>query len=728
MISSKFCIDFFFRYNSKVLITPIPEINFEEFNLLLLKLSLPNSFSAPLLPDKYQELLYICLINFQIFFDELLNGQIALSEPLENLISRFKAFINVELKAISVYNEAKLFLFKEIDYMTLTYRRLLNFLQDLDQYIVKVLKRQALLDLFHKAFSQFFQEIMRFQAIFTNNSENPQTHEIFLRIKAFLSEKLMDINEIWASDSNRKLINEQNSENLSLELNETPNKFDKKPIFQASTLYKDQPFFGNNDHNSKRSLDQESQIEIEFKNLNFHEETPIRCNKNMFDETFLPLKESNFFESFDDFTGKAGKLLKSQTKTLDPKTIPEESKLNNRPKGSMSISQNNNKDEYLDPKNSFRKFYIENTKYQVKTKEKYTSLKKMPSHIQVNGVFFIDPLFLLDQENRKEDFSLFNDLNDEDIDENYDSLDQSVYQGLKTSSMESKAFVDDEIMKQEIVSPLKRTKKKKVSSKIHQKPLKSSLKGKSDKIPQLLDISPHQQKSSTEFTFTNNLSTSSQLNIKIPLNYNNNDTSSDEDQEKELSAASPLVRRHNFLKKTFIDGGGHNIQNNLTVFMNPNEIIGDENSNIDVMLTEPEILKAISLSCAVRNNHSSVFFSKWVISKEKRKKIQKGRARAQKRWGVLQRIFQGFSYAKRILQIVKNFDEFIRQKVFRNEDLWFGKVMMTDGLILIGKGTKQGQGEGEQDFEGEFVYALNRKIRDFGKGGAFWIKENGDLY
>jgi hypothetical protein len=31
----------------------------------------------------------------------------------------------------------------------------------------------------------------------------------------------------------------------------------------------------------------------------------------------------------------------------------------------------------------------------------------------------------------------------------------------------------------------------------------------------------------------------------------------------------------------------------------------------------------------------------------------------------------------------------------------------------MGKGTKQGQGEGGLECEGEFIYAVNRKVRDF---------------
>lgn len=737
MISSKFCIDFFFRYNSKLLITPIPEINFDEFNLLLMKLNLPNSFTPPLIPNKYQELLYICLLTFQSLFDDLLNGPNTLSQSLENLIFKFKAFVSIEIKAISVYNEAKLFLFQEIDYLTLTYRRLLNFLQDLDQYIVNVLKRQVLIDSFHKAFSDFFQETLRFQPILEKTQENRATFEIFDRIKGFLSEKMLDLNEIWASDSNRKMINDQNSENLSIELNETPNKFNKgAPLFQASMLQKDQHF----SEKSARSIGEESQIqiEIELKNLNLPEETFLK-SRSPFDETFLPLKDANFCDSYDSLTQKekAAKFVKTQTKTLDPKTTPENSLLY-RPKPSMTIVQG----EYLDPKNSFRKFYFENSKYQIKTKEKTTSLKKLPMHIQVNGVVFLDPLYLLDQDNRKEDFSLFNDFVDEDIDENTDLMDQSFYyQGAK-SSLESKAMLDDEsVTKQEALSPKKqRKKKKKVSSKIQQKPskLKSSLKGgKSDKNLQTpivtQDVSPQRNISEpTFFPGVNQISSSSQIFINIlqtNLDHNNGYSSSEENLETDAIAASPLIKRHNFLKKTFVEGG-FRMQKSTILMNNTSDILGlgFEDSNIDVMLTEPEILKAISLSCVVSNNHSSVFFSKWVTGKQKRKVINTGRVHAQKRWVILRKMFKGFLFAKRSMGIAKSFEEFIRKKVFRNEDLWFGKVMAADGLILMGKGTQQGQGEGDIDCHGEFIYANNRKIRGYGVRGYLNPEREGDLY
>ena len=740
MISSKFCIDFFFRYNSKLLITPIPEINFDEFNLLLMKLNLPNSFTPPLIPNKYQELLYICLLTFQSLFDDLLNGPTTLSQSLEGLIFKFKAFVNIEIKAITVYNEAKLFLFQEIDYLTLTYRRILNFLQDLDQYIVNVLKRQALIDSFHKAFSDFFQEVVRFQPILEKIQENRATFEIFDRVKGFLSEKMLDINEIWASDSNRKMINDQNSENLSIELNETPNKFNNGALFQASMLQKDQHFSERSD--VRRSVGEESQIqiEIELKNLNLPEETLLK-SRNPFDETFLPLKDANFCDSYDSLTQKekAAKFVKTQTKTLDPKTIPENSLLF-RPKPSMTLVQG----EYLDPKNSFRKFYFENSKYQVKTKEKNTSLKKMPISIQVNGVVFIDPLYLLDQDNnRKEDFSLFNDFIDEDIDENTDLMDQSFYyQGAK-SSLESKAMLDDEsITKQEALSPKKqRKKKKKVSSKIKQKPskLKSSLKGgKSNQNLQTpiitQDISPQQKNSEpTFFPGVNNLSSSSQIFINIMQtnhdNYNNDYSSSEENLETDGFAASPLIKRHNFLKKTFVEGS-FRMQKSTIIMNNTSDImgLGFEDSNIDVMLAEPEILKAISLSCGVSNNHSSVFFSKWVAGKQKRKVINNGRVHAQKRWVIVRKMFKGFLFAKKSIGIAKNFEEFIRKRLFRNEELWFGKVMVADGLILMGKGTQQGQGEGDIDCHGEFIYANNRKIRGYGVRGYLNPEREDDLY
>ena len=322
-------------------------------------------------------------------------------------------------------------------------------------------------------------------------------------------------------------------------------------------------------------------------------------------------------------------------------------------------------------------------------------------------------------------------------------MDQSFYyQGAK-SSLESKAMLDDEsITKQEALSPKKqRKKKKKVSSKIQQKPskLKSSLKGgKSNQNLQTpiitQDISPQQKNSEpTFFPGVNNLSSSSQIFINIMQtnhdNYNNDYSSSEENLETDGFAASPLIKRHNFLKKTFVEGS-FRMQKSTIIMNNTSDImgLGFEDSNIDVMLAEPEILKAISLSCGVSNNHSSVFFSKWVAGKQKRKVINNGRVHAQKRWVIVRKMFKGFLFAKKSIGIAKNFEEFIRKRLFRNEELWFGKVMVADGLILMGKGTQQGQGEGDIDCHGEFIYANNRKIRGYGVRGYLNPEREDDLY
>ena len=60
--------------------------------------------------------------------------------------------------------------------------------------------------------------------------------------------------------------------------------------------------------------------------------------------------------------------------------------------------------------------------------------------------------------------------------------------------------------------------------------------------------------------------------------------------------------------------------------------------------------KAISLSYSVSNNHSSVFFAKWVIEKQKWKTINNGIV-------ILRKMFQGLLFAKMTIG-VKGFEEF----------------------------------------------------------------------
>lgn len=125
MISSKFCIDFFFRYNSKLLITPIPDIKFDEFLQLLLPYNSVSKETILLsLHNKFQEGIILCLETFFLVFEEIQQGQTPISAALDGLISQFMNFINIEYKAIYLYNQAKLFLFKEIDYQKLSYKRL----------------------------------------------------------------------------------------------------------------------------------------------------------------------------------------------------------------------------------------------------------------------------------------------------------------------------------------------------------------------------------------------------------------------------------------------------------------------------------------------------------------------------------------------------------------------------------------------------------------------------
>ena len=735
MISSKFCIEFFFRYNSKVLITPIPQINFEEFQLLLNQY--PRKNSSPLqIRDKTQDVIIICLENFSFFLEEILQGNYQISEVLQALIHQFTSFIDIEFHAIFLYNEAKLHLFKEIDYLLLSYKRILNFLQDLDQYIVKVLKKQALIDLFYKAFAKYFQEIQGLEPFLEKDDDN---YHVFLKIKGFLSEKLIDINELWAVDSNRKLINEKFSENLlSGGSDEPPNKYEKNSSFKASknkkNKTKDFPRkiqnenenynrnFSNFNEKYKSSQSSASQIEIEFKNMISPEETPIKSGRSPFDDTFLPLKDSIWDNSHSFSQDKS--FMKHQTKSLAFNVIEERSILFKR-KSFMTINANNNND-FLDPKNSFRRNLMENSKYQVKTKEKQGTLSKMPVHIQVNGVIFMDPLYLLEQANTKEDFSLFKDFLDEDIDESDEPyVDQSPYNLKTLSMMESKCIIKsfEEVPKQETSASIKRKSKKKLTSKVQPKPHKSS--SRVDKLMNSNDgiiIHETSQKTLTDINHSFNSvqreNTMSNININQMLQYE----SSSEEKEEELTA-SPLVRRQNFLKSTFI-GVRPKKQKKLTVCMNSFEIPDSETMNLDIMIAEPEILKAISLSCGISNNHSSVIFSsKRIFSKkgEWRKKLANEKAKSKKRWAFLRRIVKDYMIAKRKFVIVKNFNEFIDGKLYK--DLGFLTAIIRIQGILLGKGSKQGQGEGGLDSEmGEFIYAVNREVKKFGRGG--FVMEN----
>ena len=796
MISSKFCIEFFFRYNSKILITPIPEINFEEFQTILLQNQICKSSISLSMKDKFQEVIYICLKNFDFYLGEILQGNYQISQVLERLIQKFKSFLDIEFQCIYLYNQAKLHLFREIDYMTLSFKRILNFLQDLDHNIIKQLKKQALLDLFAKAFSQFYQEIIVFEPILEKNSENDQTFQVFLKIKNFLSEKLSDINENWASDSNRRLFNNDFSENLSVLNDETtPNKFRKSLRLHASKPKNNQFFIeipdcdeslqnysnfsekfnkdkkaskyennGNyidNSHNftnkGKNSISSESQIEIELKNMDFHENSDIKVTKNVFDETFLPLKESihdsfsiklNLFDNIEVARAKEKRLGKLQTKTMEPKILDENESINmdNREnKGFRTITNNNNHlknlhDEVMDPKINLRKYVMENSKYQVKTKDKSKSLKNYQSYIQVNGVIFTDPIFLLDQMNNKEDFSLFKDLVDEDIDETYEPYtdNSNLFStfNLKIPSMEMLMESSSLKEKEESISPKKKRKnQKQKSTKFKPKPKSTSKE---------LNLLSPQQKSNSDLNNNSLQQVISQSYLGLGFNAEKYSNSSGEENEDYLQV-SPLMNRQNFIKNTFI-GKQVTRPNIIRSSVNINTSSVDMNEietlNIDLMLSEPEILKAISISCGVNNNQSSVrYFAKWLILKKGnlRKKLHAEKVEACKSWILLRRIVRDYRIAKKKFKLAKNFNHFIEEKLYKNPDFIACKISNFDG-IYIGKGMKQGQGEegnqgqgeGRTPCEsdgggGEYIFVMNREIRKFGKC-VLKLEDNQFLY
>lgn len=719
MISSKFCIEFFFRYNSNLLIKPIPNINFEEFFQLLLPYSVSNITIFSSLHDKFQEALISFLEPFFQIFNEILEGSFNISQILEGLLNQFSSFIQIEYKSIYLYNQAKLFLFKEIDYLKLSFQRLLNFFIDLDKYVIKALKKQALLDLFHKACSQTFKEILTFQPILEKEDDQNQTYEVFMHVKDFIQENLLQIENCWLVNTknnyeNTKQNNDNFSENLTNEFDEPPNKFDKSFVnFQASKF----DYSNIQLDCSHRPLNlSQSQIEIELKNMNYPLDSPTirKQNKKNSNEFFIPLKTNSWDAHIEHKS-----ILKPSTKSVTNKNNEEES-LMKKENLLDAISQKkiNSFDKYsdfLDPKNSFRRNFVENSKYQVKTKVSNFS-SKAPVYTQINGVIFTDPLYLISQTDNKEDFSLFNGLIDEDIDESREAYtENSLFsQNMKTDSgpatMTGKDTVleddRDEQMLMTGLSPKKKVKKK--NSKTSPKQMKKNNKVQNAENLTGFPSDNHQISDFNQNHIFSSQMVASQNNINLFLLHGDTSESSmDELNQNKDIEVSPLVRRQNWLKTTFLEGSIRRRKNTISTIKTDCQI-----EEYEVLLQEPEMLKAISLSCGLNNNKSSVnFFSKWNFRKEKKESFEKIKYIAKKKIAFLRKIFKYYIQAKYKYRMVNSLVEFIKFKIFLDPNFLVNKAMDCEE-VLLGKAFKQGQGD-TNEIEKDTSCVFNRKIKHF---------------